>query len=87
MLLYTDYLSGLYKKFKVVSTYDTDVAYQAWSFCRNLFLSYAENIYRPTAENLIFEFRGSQNVKASKSPFQKFNPKAILSVPHMGNRK
>ena len=37
--------------------------------------------HRPTAKSMIFGFRGPQNMKnPPKSPFQKFDPKAILSL-------
>ena len=56
--LHGDYLSDLYKKFEVVSTYDTNIEYYAWSFCCNWFLIYADNIFtqthRETAKIMIF---------------------------------
>ena len=30
--MYTGYLSDLYKKFQILSTYDTDAEYQIWNF-------------------------------------------------------
>ena len=41
MPLYTGYLSDLHKKFQVASTYDKNAEFQIWSFCHNLFFSFA----------------------------------------------
>ena len=41
--LYIEYLSLLYRKFQVASTYDTNVECQILRFCCNSFLSYADN--------------------------------------------
>ena len=40
--LYTEFLTDLYKKFQVASVHDTNVDYQIWRYCCNLFLSYAD---------------------------------------------
>ena len=41
--LYTDYLSNLHKNFQTSSACNTNIECQIWSFCYNLFLSYAVN--------------------------------------------
>ena len=53
------------KLFQVASIYDTHVKYEIWTFCFYLFLSYADNTYtqRPITKNVIFGFKGPQNVK------------------------
>ena len=44
-LLYTDYLSGLHKKFQESSRYKTHEKYKICIFLYNLFLSLFEDIY------------------------------------------
>ena len=67
-LLHSEFLSDLPEKFQESFTYDTNVGRQIWSFCCNLFLSYADNrhtdthTHRPNVKNMIFGFRGPQNV-------------------------
>ena len=58
--LYTDYGSDVPKKFLVTSAYDSNVKFQTWSFCFNLFLSCVDRIHRPIAKNVIFWWRGPQ---------------------------
>ena len=68
--LYIELLFDLYEKFQILSVYDTNVEYQILCFCYNLFLGYADNrhtdthtqTHRPFAKNVIFGFRGAQNV-------------------------
>ena len=36
VLLYTDYVSDLHKKFQVVSKYDRSTEYEIWIFCYDL---------------------------------------------------
>ena len=65
MLLYADYLVDFHKKFQITSTVYTHVEYPVWSFCNNLFLSYADKRHSHTqtnAKNIMFGFSGSQNV-------------------------
>ena len=67
VLLYTDYLSYLHKKFHVASIYDytTHADYQILSFCRDLSLSYADN--RHTDQVLKMWFSELENINACKS--------------------
>ena len=46
--LNTEFLTDLYKKFQVVSMYDTNVEYTIWCFCCSLLLSYADNRHTDT---------------------------------------
>ena len=46
--LYTEFLSDLHEKFQVASVYDTNVEYQIWCFCCNLFPSYADKRHTDT---------------------------------------
>ena len=39
---YTGFWSEVREKFQSTTTYDTNVKYQIWSFCCNLFLSYVD---------------------------------------------
>ena len=56
---------------QVASTCDTNVEYQIWSVCDDLFLSYVDNTrtgkkthtHRPTAKNEIFGFRRLQSMQ------------------------
>ena len=50
MLLYRDYLYAQHKKLQEASTYYTNVEYQNWNFCCNLFLTYAN--YKHTRRHL-----------------------------------
>ena len=57
-----------------------------------MILSFGDNrstqAHRPNTKNFIFVFKGLQNVEnSSKSLFLKFDPKTILPLPYMDNRK
>ena len=68
----------------------TNVGYQILDFCYYLFFSNADYIYRGIDKLLKKEFSGSGDVKMYKfikSPFWKFDPKTILSLPSMSERK
>ena len=61
--------------------HNTNIEYQIWSFCYNIFLSYSDDrhTYRPTDKNGIFVFRWpSKHVNPSKSLFRKFYSKEIF---------
>ena len=56
----------LHKKFQAASMYDKSIEYQILRFRCYLFLNYADyrhtHTYRPNAKNVIFGFRGPQNL-------------------------
>ena len=92
--LYTEFLSDLSEKFQVASVYNTNVEFQIWCFCCNLFLSYADNrlpdththTHRPFAKNVIFGFRSPQNVKIHQNVHFENLTQTILSLL-IGKRK
>ena len=77
--LHTEFLSHLYKMFQVASVYDTNVEYQIWVFCCNLFLSYAINRHTHihTDQTLKMQFLYSEDLIMCKS-MKTYNSKIWL---------
>ena len=58
------------------------------SFCYNLFLSYVDNrhTHRHNKKKVFWIQDIPKGVNSEKSPFWKFDPKTVLSLPYMGKR-
>ena len=52
--LYTEFLSNFHEKCQVIAIYNTNVKYLSYSFCYNLFLSYADNNHIHTDKMKLF---------------------------------